>query len=392
MAGPQIDWDEWEKFDPLSSDIPLSKTDQARVDRLLASIQRPITAGDPRRHHYYPQWFLRRFGSDASIGRVSTSTPNEHAVVRVSDAAVMKDLYTTIDQTVGETVAVEKVLAEIDGAAVRPLDRLAHGVLFPPQQRDREALATWLGMLHVRTPSQRRHMEAMADQAIKMQLSLVHDEASAHNFLEDWHGTAATDTEAGNLLDSIGELDNTELVPHQNELVVQMLDLGLRTSSLLLVRNWAIVKCPTDGPGLALSDSPFRLIEHPQNHRPMTGVGLATADEIWLPVDRHTLLIMHSNPGTSDSVIHLDSEDDIASLNQTIVDTARLEVFCHPDDMDSVAQLKFQDPDRPFGQVTAGWPIASTDGMNSQVKRQRHHRYRSSDSPSPPAGRHKKSI
>ncbi len=148
----------------------------------------------------------------------------------------------------------------------------------------------------------------MADQAIKMQLSLVRDEASAHIFLEDWYGTAATDTEARNLLVSLGDLDNTELVPHQNELVMQMLDLGLRTSSLLLSRNWAIVKCPTDGPGLALSDSPFRLIEHPQNHRPMTGVGLATADEIWLPLDRHTLLIMRSNPGTADTVIHLDSE------------------------------------------------------------------------------------
>lgn len=379
MPAPHIDWDEWEKFDPLRTDIPLSESEQARVDRLMASIQRPIAAGEPRRHHYYPQWFLRRFGNGTAIGRVPIATPNNHAVLQVSDAAVMKDLYTTIDKTVGETVAVEKILAEIDGAAVQPLGRLAHGVLFPPQQRDREALATWLGMLHVRTPAQRRHMEAMADQAIKMQLSLVQDEASAHRFLEEWHGEAATDSEARELLDSIDELDDIELVPHQNEFVMQMLDLGLRTSTLLLARNWAVVKCPPGGPGLVLSDSPFRLIEHPENHRPMMGVGLATADEIWMPLDRHTLLIMHSNPGTSDRVIHLESDDDIASLNQVVVDTARVEVFCHPDDLDSVAALQFQNPDRPFGQVSAGWPIASTDGMNSPVKRQRHHRYRRSE-------------
>lgn len=381
MPSPHVDWDERESFDPLRSDVPLSKSEQARVDRLMASIQRPIAAGDPRRHHYYPQWFLRRFGSGGSIGRVPIATPHKHAVLQVSDSAVMKDLYTTIDKKVGETVAVEKILAEVDGAAVQPLDRLAHGVLFPPQQRDREALATWLGMLHVRTPVQRRYMEAMADQAIKLQLSLVHDEPSAHKFLEEWHGEAATDSQARELLVAIDDLEDIELVPHQNDFVMQMLDLGPRTSTVLLARNWAVVKCPPDAPGLALSDSPFRLIEYPENHRPMMGVGLATADEIWMPLDRHALLIMHSNVGTSDRVIHLDSDDDIASLNQTIVDTARIEVFCHPDDLDCVAALQFRNPDRPLGQVSAGWPIASTDGMNSPVKRQRHHRYRRADGP-----------
>ncbi|MFN3255403.1 MAG: DUF4238 domain-containing protein [Ilumatobacter sp.] len=383
MPAPNVDWDEWEGFDPLNTNIPLSETEQARVDRLMASIHRPIAAGDPRRHHYYPQSFLKRFGNDNAIGRVPIAEPHSHAVLRVSDAAVMKDLYTTIDKTVGETVAVEKVLAEVDGAAVQPLDRLAHGVLFPPQQRDREALAIWLGMLHVRTPAQRRHMEAMADQAIKLQLSLVQDEASAHRFLEDWHGQTATDSEARELLDSMDKLEGTELVPHQNEFVMQMLDLGLRASTLFIARHWAVVKCPANGPGLALSDSPFRLIEHPENHRPLMGVGLATADEIWIPLDRHTLLIMHSNPGTGDRVIHLDSDDDISALNQTIVDTARVEVFCHPDDSDNVATLTFQDPDRPFGRVSAGWPIASTDGMNGTVNRQRHHRYRREAPPDP---------
>lgn len=376
VPAPNIDWDEWAKFDPLNVDIPLSPSDQARVDRLMTSIQRPISARDPRRHHYYPQWFLKRFGDDGSIGRVPISEPERHAVMRVSDAAVMKDLYTTIDNDVGETVAVEKILAEFDGEAVRPLDRLAHGVLFPPQIRDRGALATWLGMLHVRTPTQRRHMEAMADQAIKMQLSLVRDEASAHQFLQDWRGERATDAEARDLLRSLGDLDDLELVPHQNDLVRQMLDMGLRISTLLHARHWAVVKYPPTGPGLALSDSPFRLVAYAENHHPMMGVGLATADEILMPVDRHTMLIMHSSPEVGDRVIIADDDDDVAALNQMVVDTARIEVFCHPDDLDAVAALQFQDSDRPLFQVSSGWPISPTDGVNSSVIRQRHHRYR----------------
>lgn len=234
-------------------------------------------------------------------------------------------------------------------------------------------------MLHVRTPAQRWHMEAMADQAIKLQLSLVQDEASAHRFLEEWRDDRATDAEARDLLRSLGDLDDLELVPHQNDLVRQMLDMGIRISTLLLARYWAVVKYPPTGPGLALSDSPFRLVRYAENHHPMMGVGIGTADEILMPVDRHTMLILHSTPEVGERVIVADEHDHVGEMNQMIVDTAREEVFCHPDDLEGVSALQFQDPNRPLGQVSAGWPIAPTDGMNSSIKRRRHHRYRRVD-------------
>ena len=50
----------------------------------------------------------------------------------VINVAVMKDLYTIIDPEVGETVMVERLLADIDGKAKGAIDRLILGVLFPP--------------------------------------------------------------------------------------------------------------------------------------------------------------------------------------------------------------------------------------------------------------------
>ena len=63
---------------------------------------------------------------------------------------------------------------------------------------------------------------------MKMQLSLVHDERSAQAWLRREGGADPDPEMVNSLLVSVAELDHLEFVPHQNEMVREMLDLGLR--------------------------------------------------------------------------------------------------------------------------------------------------------------------
>jgi hypothetical protein len=175
---------------------------QPAAQRLADSIRTPLRPGDPRMHHYIPRFMLRRFAKDDRVARITLDAPREYEVAATDKVAVVKDLYTTVDsdETVGETVSVERLLAQIDGMATNATERLLGGVLFPPSFEDRANLALWFALLHVRGPANRRHMEAMADQAYKMQLSLIHDEDDARRHLTAADGIEPTDEEIALLL------------------------------------------------------------------------------------------------------------------------------------------------------------------------------------------------
>jgi hypothetical protein len=188
------------------------------------------------------------------IVRIKADDPDYFEVLPTKVVAVMKDLYTTIDVEVGETVAVERIMAQIDGDAVGVMDRLILGLLGPPQLADRLKIALWASVQRLRTPAMRRQLEAMGDSMIKLDMSLVRDEESARARLRAMRGAEPDDDEVADLLDTIADMDNWEMTPHQNEMVRTMLDCGLRGTPYFLGRKFTVIEFPD--PGLVISDNP----------------------------------------------------------------------------------------------------------------------------------------
>jgi hypothetical protein len=350
----------------------------ALAEKLTASWRTSLADGDPRRHHFVPQCHLRRFADGDQIARTGLDNPRRHDIANVKNVAVVNDLYTLHDKDVGDTVAIERFLAQLDGDVVGPMHRLAYGVLFPPQQRDRLTLALWLSFLYVRGPSFRRQMEAMADIAFKMQMSLIRDEDTARAYLRRDGKPEPTDEQVRTLLDTISDLDEWEIAPHQNHMIKMMLNIGKEATGFFLGRFFAITKFPE--PGLVLTDNPLVLFQRRKNAVPGLGVGLATADEIWLPLDRQTLLTLHTDKAVGEIVMrppYGPLGPDLDKINEFIVSQAHREVYCHPDDVDRLERVTFPDPDRPVMTLNgAGWMRGSTDGVNKPPRRQGHHRYR----------------
>src|SRR5947208_7813740 len=95
----------------------LSPEMQTEVDALLAEILRPFGRGDPVRHHYIPQFYQRRFAGDNEHLMVVPVDGSEPRSRHISDIAVESHLYTALMDQVGETVAIERLLARADGKA-----------------------------------------------------------------------------------------------------------------------------------------------------------------------------------------------------------------------------------------------------------------------------------
>lgn len=354
---------------------PLNLDDLGPQERkLIEATRTPLQPGDPRRHHFVPRFLLRKFAKEGVITRISLRDPSERHTGSVEDVAVVKDFYTIIDDEIGETVSVEKMIAVIDGAAAKPLARLTLGMLFPPQPQDRADLAMWFSSLHFRGPQMRRKSEALTDLSMKMQMSLLEHEGNARAHLRGRLEREPTADEIAEVQGAAESIDEFEVVAHQNEHIKLMLDMMTKCFPFFACRHWTVLKF--DEPGLFLSDRPIVLYSYPENRGPMSGQGVGNADEIWLALDRETALVMHRDEVVGDSVMR--DQLGVDNFNQSVVVAGATEIYCHPDDAYRLDRLNLPDDDQPLIMMSGakGWVAPSTDGVNSPPERQRPMRYR----------------
>lgn len=175
------------------------------------------------------------------------------------------------------------------------------------------------------------------------------------------------------------DLDSFEISPRQNQLIVAMLDSGMALGAFFATRCFTCLKFAE--PGLVLSDRPMYLYRKPEHQTPFLGVGPATADEIWLPIDRRTALILHGDEVVGDGLREAPSEFSIDQMNQALVSGTYIELYCHPDDLDRLDRLTLPNPDRPLMEMSGGWLAADSDGVNSPPRRKRPRRYRGGGEP-----------
>lgn len=251
--------------------------------------------GDPLRHHFIPQSFLRRFaGERDQLAVVRLDDPTAAIVTNVSNVAVVRQLYATINDDLGETVAIEYLMALIEALAVAPIAQLGASSPFPMTDEDRLSFLLWRGMLWVRDPDTRRTMEAAVDVGAKLGLSVQID----HERGDQVPAATGSATDRTGAAPAMDDLDEIEFAPHENQLVQSMLWTGQCLAIELWSRFFAVVRFPS--PELVLPDRPMRLYVEPDGRAQHGGVGPASADEIRLPIDRSTALLLHRDTHVGD--------------------------------------------------------------------------------------------
>lgn len=280
-----------------------------------------------KRHHYVPQFYLRRFADESGRLRVyRTHSQLPPIMTTVKDAAVRTGFYKLDLTGPGDPMQLESELAKIEDESARVIQRVSSARSWPPSQSDRDVLATYLGLQLMRTPEKRREHEEMTDTIEKVfyeNMTVEHARAQLIKTGED-----PTEEKVALIMNVSQHPDQYRFVLHPNEFLRSMVTVGLEAARVLAGRSWWLGTSP--GPAFATGDHVPVLFTRPEMREPFKGIGLQGAEEIHFPLDRHHILLMFPT-GMPEKAFVLDREN-VTFTNSLMASSSHRFVFRHPDD------------------------------------------------------------
>jgi hypothetical protein len=339
------------------------------VPEFVKRIRTPKAPGDPTKHHYIPQFLLRNFSKS---NQLSAKQIGEDKIkcIAVGKAASISNFYTVIDAEIGETVVIERLLAEIEGEAAPIIQSLIREVGFPLSLSNRSTISTWVGLQAVRDPQTRVMYQTLFELHFKMELNAVRDKQSAREYLKK-RGLKPTDENVNQILDVVNSIDELTITPHQNQLVQMMLHSALDLAERFMELGFSIVKFEQNG--LLLPD---HCVTRSQTKYVLDN-GLPES-EFFIPLDRKTLLLIHHPRWRED--IHRESKLTQDRVNSILSSNALEWAFTHPDDSTLLTRHEFSGRTAPLMSVDfVGGQPTHTPGVNRPLGNRRIVRFSKPD-------------
>ena len=318
----------------------------------IRKLDKPIQGG-PRRHHYIPQFYLKRFANNGKR-LIRMPLPAYPAPSRkptnITNLAVLKDFYTVRTEK-GESAVIENLLAVWDSDASECFKVLTDKDSWPISANLKLRMCFWFGLLFVRSPYFRRNVEALTEVVVGFSNSTRKDDTTSISPENIWG--------------------------HQTALIDMMFEVACHLVEELAARCWQVLHFNSKD-GLLLTDTGSFMV--PGSSFRATGTGMANAAEILIPLDRHHLLCMHSLGGSGERFVELDSEASaylVRHYNNMLISAAFEVVFCHQSDYDHVLPLAERHVRGPLmGFRGPGSEDLRVDGVNVPPERRTPRRYR----------------
>ena len=325
---------------------------EAHVRRLDTPIR-----GGPRRHHYIPQFYMKRFAHNGKrlirMPLPTHPTPSRKPT-NVTKLAVMRDFYTVLTEK-GESAVIENLLGVWDHDASECFKKLTDKNAWPISPNLKMRMCFWFALLFVRSPCFRRSFEAMSEFTLEFAKSTGREGNDPSDLWSLWN--------------------------HQNESINLMLRVACELIEHLAARQWQVLSLNSKE-GLALTDSGCFQVPGPSHG--VHGVGFSSAAEVLVPLDRHHLLCMHAFESAGEGLVELDSEASpylATHYNNMLISSAYQEVFCHQNDYDHVLSIAEKHVRGPLMGVQGPIGNLRVDGVNFPPERQRPRRYRAYGAP-----------
>ncbi len=285
------------------------------------------TKSEPKRHHFLPKFYLRHFADHKKRVRMYERGRKKKAIVTsVNNAAVQSGFYTVTEESGEESQKVERLLSLIEGQAKAAIERILKGK-FPPDPGDRNFLALFMALQTLRTPEHRREYEVMVDYTQKVLLEGWTPDYVRERLKEK--GLEPTDEAVAEIMDVVENPDKYEFVPHQNEHIKVMLSVATQVAPVIAARAWLVGDCKTAT--FITSDHPVVWYSRPTEMSRYVGVGIANAEEVYYPLDRHYVLAL-APPGTLQERAIALVKDNVLFVNSLVAGYSHKWVFQHPGD------------------------------------------------------------
>lgn len=224
--------------------------------------------------------------------------------------------------------AVEKTLAAIEATATPLLDALIVDRV-PISAEERFQLSLFVALQPARGWSVREEINRLGTLAARSHLSVTLTADRVRDFLTE-QGAANSDADVEAFRDRILGDSGPTLQMSQPHMVQQTLKFALEAVlPIVYFRKWAVQRFAD--PVLLTSDCPVASWSPPRADG--LPVGIAEAEEIYMPLDRRTVLVLTTGaPAAARHTTEEATAERIARINTAVASAAHRWIYHHPDD------------------------------------------------------------
>lgn len=314
-----------------------------------------------KRHHTVPQFYLRGFADGERISTVRL--PGTARFTQSVRKAASETNFYSIPEHKDEPDIFEKMFAKLEGEAASIFTKIQTGT-WPLEAGDRWELAQFLVLQAARGPEQRRNLQHLAAQTVRLEIGFGGKEG-VKAWAQRRRGLSVSDEEAEQIWKMATQPDGPPVVIRP---IAHIKQIGKLTRSLLPYvagRPWTLLRF--ERRRLITCDSPISLVPHADGEL-WEGVGFMTAWGIAYPLTRRIGLLLGDPMVFADSLPvevvqsgELDRCEAGTTLyerffNRVTVQSASEWLYHHPDDEEFVPD-DLPDPE-PLSMRMQGAPVA----------------------------------
>jgi len=278
-----------------------------------------------RRNHTVPRSHLARFADGTQITRVELPGDKRH-LISINDATVEKDFYLLKRPDGSRSDELEDHFGRIEGLAAQSVREIVDDGIWPIPTAARANIAAWAALQYLRTQTQRQVSHEIADAGVKM-LIAAGGKDQIRDSIEYAEGRPATNEEVDQAWERLTAFDDYVVTPENGLHLTVLGNLLEPTTGQFFDRGWHLIRFTRRA--LVTTDAPVVLLRHPASD-PSSGVGLARAGGVLVPLDRRVGLLM-TLTGAPDKVVP-GTTAWAKAFNQRLAWAARRAIYHHPDD------------------------------------------------------------
>lgn len=299
-----------------------------------------------QRQHTVPKMYLRGFSDSKGRLRAFDRQRQREIPMSVNNASVVCDFYRLPPVPDGiDPLTVERLLSQKEGEASNALARIRKGEA-AIEPATREALAEFIGLQLLRTSKQWEEVQEMGDWYGKVWFEGLSREDVAKRLSDA--GVEPSEDKIDGIMEFVENPDKFRLVPPKGSFLLLFLKVYLRVLPYLTEGwNWIVVRSAKQ-PFLT-SDAPVVLVGDTVDG----GLGVANAEEIWLPVGRHHAVVLTRDFSLPPVLLGL-SSDHVRRICQRIALEANRWVYWHPGDR-PLKGIEVPRPTKRLRIETVGW-------------------------------------
>lgn len=268
-------------------------------------------------HHIVPQRYLKRFAKDGIIRVVPFG--RDPRFESIKNAAKINDLYTAYNREGQPNDAFEHHLAQVEDSLFPAFGAVDSG-WWPLDTTAREQLSLWIAVQYLRTQIMKQITVAVGTMLLDADMGQSQRQDFIDNLLAQFPDA---DPEPIRRVFDACRNDLEDYYTSTDWHIAGIVKYTEPIAASLQQRRW--IRYDFQRKSLTTSDEPIGLT-HPQ----LTRLGIGNAFAVTFPLGRRIGLAMLDETGY-DQV--RDATSSVArTLNRSIVNTARLALFHHPDD------------------------------------------------------------